>query len=225
MQEDPTSLSSAAIDQLGERLRKGLTTDDLRLLDQYRREFRPEYAVVVASIRAVLGVEVSGRPAKSTSAITDKLGRGSMRLSQMQDISGCRIVVPDIQAQELAVQQLGGLFPTSVLDRRAKPSNGYRAVHVVARPSKRPIEIQVRTALQHLWAELSEKAADTFGIEVKYGGGPKPIRDALDSTSSLVGRYENLEPKGDLLGSELSGIRQDIERSLLGFLDALREQR
>ena len=93
-------LSSAAVDQLGERLRKLLTVEDLRLLDQYRREFGSDYATVVASVRDALGLEASGRPAKSTTAIVEKLNRGSMRLSQMQDIAGCRVIVADTLEQD-----------------------------------------------------------------------------------------------------------------------------
>ena len=216
-------LSSAVVDQLGERLRVTLTVEDLRLLDRYRREFGPDYATVVASARDALGLEVSGRPAKSTTAIVEKLNRGSMRLSQMQDIAGCRVVVADTLQQDTVVDQLATLFPSTTMDRRQKPSHGYRAVHVVVRPRKRPVEIQVRTVLQHLWAEFSEKAADAFGIEVKYGGGNKTFRNALDNASVIVARYERLEPKRPQLGDELAVLRNQIEANLLKMLAFVKE--
>jgi hypothetical protein len=53
-----STLSSSAVDQLGVRLRAGLTVDDLRLLDQYRREFRDEYDVVVERIRTTLKLDI-----------------------------------------------------------------------------------------------------------------------------------------------------------------------
>jgi ppGpp synthetase/RelA/SpoT-type nucleotidyltranferase len=34
-----------------------------------------------------------------------------------------------------------------VIDRRINPSHGYRAVHIIAKVSGMPIEIQVRTSL------------------------------------------------------------------------------
>jgi len=86
--------SNAQIDRLGDRLRTGeLTQADLELLDQYRRTFGHAYDDVVRAIRRELGVEPSGRPAKSTGSVIDKLRRESIRLTQMQDIAGCRIVV------------------------------------------------------------------------------------------------------------------------------------
>lgn len=219
------SLSSAAVDQLGERLRVTLTVEDLRLLDQYRREFGPDYATVVASVRDALGLDASGRPAKSTAAIVEKLNRGSMRLSQMQDIAGCRVIVADTLVQDAVVGQLATLFPSATTDRRQNPSHGYRAVHVVVRPRKRPVEIQVRTVLQHLWAEFSEKAADAFGIEVKYGGGNKTFRKALDEASAMVATYEQLEPNGALIGDALETFRNRVEGILLKMLATMKEKK
>ena len=206
-------------------MRVTLTVEDLRLLDQYRREFGPDYVTVVASVRDALGLEASGRPAKSTTAIVEKLNRGSMRLSQMQDIAGCRVIVSDTLAQDTVVGRLTTLFPSTTMDRRLNPSHGYRAVHVVVRPRKRPIEIQVRTVLQHLWAEFSEKSADAFGIEVKYGGGNRTFREALDSTSVRVASYERLEPNRQQLGDELATVRSLLEEHLLEMLAIVKESK
>jgi putative GTP pyrophosphokinase len=193
-------LASSAVDLLGERLKAQVTDADLRLLDQYRREFGPGYETVVAALRVQLGLAPSGRPAKSTTAIVDKLKRSSMRLSQMQDIAGCRVVVADIRAQELTVECLIAAFPAAtVVDRREKPSHGYRAVHVVVKPVQRAVEIQVRTQLQHLWAECSEKLADRVGITIKYGGGEPDVRAFLDDTSQLVQQIESLQPENAFL--------------------------
>jgi ppGpp synthetase/RelA/SpoT-type nucleotidyltranferase len=55
------------------------------------------------TIRDQLGLEPTGRPAKSTTSITEKLHRESIRLTQIQDIAGCRIVISDIAEQERVV--------------------------------------------------------------------------------------------------------------------------
>lgn len=125
-------LSKTQIDRLGNRLKSGnITEDDLRLLDQYRRSFTDAYEAVVRLIRDKLGLESTGR-VKSTTSIADKLRRESIRLTQIQDIAGCRLVVADIAEQETVLQSLRTLFQQAVVfDRREKPSHGYRAVHVV----------------------------------------------------------------------------------------------
>jgi ppGpp synthetase/RelA/SpoT-type nucleotidyltranferase len=145
-------VSKTQVDRLGNRLKSGsITEEDLRLLDQYRRSFTDAYETVVGTIRDKLGLEPTGRPAKSTTSIADKLKRESIRLTQIQDIAGCRIIVSDIAEQETVIQSITGLFeqPT-VIDRRVNPSHGYRAVHVVVNHDGKLIEIQVRTSLQHV---------------------------------------------------------------------------
>jgi putative GTP pyrophosphokinase len=88
-----TEMSKTQIDRLGDRLKKGnITEDDLRLLDQYRRSFTEAYEFVVGAIRKELSLEPTGRPAKSTTSIADKLRRESIRLTQIQDIAGCRLI-------------------------------------------------------------------------------------------------------------------------------------
>lgn len=111
-----SNLSRNQIDRLGDRLRKGdIIDDDLRLLDSYRRSFGDGYEHVVSQIRDRLNLEPTGRPAKSTTSIIDKLQRESVRLSQMQDIAGCRIVVPDLLSQDEAVGHLTGLFEKTAI--------------------------------------------------------------------------------------------------------------
>src|SRR6266496_741679 len=142
----PTSnLSKNQIDRLGDRLRKGdISEEDLRLLDSYRRSFTDAYDEVVGKIRDQLGLEPTGRPAKSTTSIIEKLQRESIRLSQMQDIAGCRVTVDDISAQDEAVAQLNKLFDKlTVVDRRDRPSHGYRAVHILVEQSGKVIEVQI----------------------------------------------------------------------------------
>lgn len=138
-----TNFSKTQIDRLGDRMRKGpITESDLILLDEYRRSFGEAYESVLRTIQQQLQLEPTGRPAKSTSSIIEKLRRESIRLSQIQDISGCRLVVEGIVKQEQVVASLSTIFPgVSVMDRRANPSYGYRAVHVISHVFGKLIEI------------------------------------------------------------------------------------
>lgn len=192
--EDP-KLTKSQIDRLGERLKRGDASEaDLRELDAFRRSFAPAHDEVVRIIQVELGMEPTSRRAKSTLSIVDKLRRESLRLSQMQDIAGCRVVVAGARAQEQVVQQLTSrLHHHTVFDRRHRPSHGYRAVHVVVVEMGRSVEIQVRTQLQHGWAEFSEKCADYCGHSLKYGLGPETIRLALSGISELVAGLEERE--------------------------------
>lgn len=96
--------------------------------------------------------------------------------------------------QEQFIKSLRTLFPgASVIDRRNKPSYGYRAVHIIAEAVGKPVEIQVRTALQHLWAELSEKSSDVLDPTIKYGGGSDTWRSFLTAGSKAVAAHEKSE--------------------------------
>ena len=185
-------LSKTQVDRLGDSLRRDdISEDDLRLLDAYRRSFMGGYEDVVGRIRDELNLEPTGRPAKSTTSISEKLRRESIRLSQVQDIAGCRLVVADLKDQDDIVERLKRLFDKiTIVDRRQQPSHGYRAVHVIAHSQGKLVEIQVRTSLQHLWAELSEKLSDVVDNGIKYGVGDKDSLLILAIMSNTIMKLE-----------------------------------
>lgn len=191
-------MSKSQIDRLGARLKQGDQGDLgealLRELDDYRRSYHPAYDVVVRRIEAELRLKPTGRPAKSTIALIEKLTRESIRLTQVQDIAGCRITVENPVEQDRTVAALTSIFDqVSIVDRRARPSYGYRAIHVIVNLDGKLIEVQVRTKLQHHWAEFSEKYSDVVDPDIKYGGGPKEVREVLSSLSELIAELEGAE--------------------------------
>lgn len=118
--------SRSQIDLLGVRLRSGPpTTADLRHLDAYRQSFAGPYRVILDLVTGVLQLTPTGRQAKSTHSIVAKLRRERVRLSQMQDVAGMRVIVSDVQAQNLVLKELMTLCPgAAVVDRRLAPSHG-----------------------------------------------------------------------------------------------------
>ncbi|MFL6211047.1 MAG: hypothetical protein ACJ74W_19515 [Pyrinomonadaceae bacterium] len=220
------AMSKTQINKLGDRLRQGnITEADLRLLDEYRRTFTDAYEVVIGAIRKTLGLEPTGRPAKSTTSISDKLRRESIRLTQIQDIAGCRLIVSDIAEQERVVQSLNSLFEhTAIIDRRQRPSHGYRAVHVIVECQGKLIEIQVRTSLQHLWAELSEKFSDVVDPAIKYGGGNENIQAILTTASADVSNEEVVERVTADLQMQLSSkavLTDGLKQKIVDVQDSL----
>ena len=129
---------------------------------------------------------------KRLPSITAKLRREpNMKLSQMQDIGGCRAVFRDINE----VNQLLTTYPQSDLFKDFKRTDyiqrpkrsGYRGIHLVWRyrsqgPSSKEydgmrVEVQIRSALQHAWATAVEIASTYTNSDLKSDtGDPKWIR-------------------------------------------------
>jgi len=217
------SLSNTQIDKLGERLKiVEHSEDDLRMLEEYRSSFAAAYQLALETIRGV-GEFPTGRVAKTTQSISAKLRRESLRLSQMQDIVGCRIIAPDIAVQNQLVVALKSNFPLHTLfDRREKSSYGYRAVHLVVQVLGFPVEIQVRTTLQQTWAELCEKAADLINPEIKYGGGPATWKRILEISSNAISGHEKHEIAYTDLELDASAAGGKIKQALLLKSSAIR---
>ena len=97
MSSSPRAQSKAQIDRLGERLRHEdhLEEADRELYESYRQEHEPVLRKVQASIIDHLGMEPSAR-LKTLESARSKLQRQSIRLSQMSDVAGARLVVPPI---------------------------------------------------------------------------------------------------------------------------------
>jgi ppGpp synthetase/RelA/SpoT-type nucleotidyltranferase len=141
-----------------------------------------------------------------------------------------RIVIDGTRAeQDRVVEQLSATFSTApraprIVDRRAKPVQGYRAVHVIVYPESFPIEIQVRTRWQHQWAEWFERLADRYGRGIRYGEPPveggESAQQTIDWMLEAADQIAEAEESGDtpplsvitlqLLGSviEWLGTRQ-----------------
>lgn len=119
---------------------------------------------------------VTAQRTKRLESIALKLGiQEQMKLSQMQDIGGCRAIMPSIST----VLRLKDVYDSKPLkhhrgkdkDYIAEPKEtGYRGIHLKYRFSGKgvsepwddmKIEIQLRTMLQHKWATAVE-AAQTF---------------------------------------------------------------
>jgi putative GTP pyrophosphokinase len=120
-----------------------------------------------------LPVQVSQR-LKRVPTIVDKLVREpTLALSRMQDIGGCRAVLPSI-AGIRAVQRCLEARPTkvrefiAVSDYITSPRrSGYRGVHIIMEYHGRTIEMQLRTPFMHEWAVTVERLTDRYGEDYK----------------------------------------------------------
>ncbi|SDQ54424.1 ppGpp synthetase catalytic domain-containing protein (RelA/SpoT-type nucleotidyltranferase) [Thermostaphylospora chromogena] len=197
-------MSKRALDHLGERLAAhGRVTEEdaeefTRAIDAYQ-----EALLQVARYLNDLGYLASTR-IKTTTVLIDKLRRESSRLSQVQDLAGARVVVADRREQDEAVARIGAFFdqrggrPCRIKDRRANPSHGYRAVHVIVFVEDVPVEIQVRTELQDVWAQILERLGDHWGRGIRYGLDPENPEATIRTRGTLLTRRDTIRLLGKL---------------------------
>lgn len=195
-------MSRNQINRLGIRLAEGseISAADDRLLEELiacHLETLDEARPRLDGLAEQLGtgpLHISHRP-KTTGTIIDKLRRaGRMPLATMQDLAGIRVVGTfSLADQDRLAAEIAERFPADprvprVRDRRAEPSHGYRAVHVIVSMTGVTIEIQIRTIWQHFWADLMERLADRLGRQIRYGGPPEPPSGVSQEAANAIVR-------------------------------------
>ena len=191
------ALSNSEIDQLGDRLRNNFRADgDLEKLDELRQTYSDidtqAYRIIQDALQACRDkLVITKRKRKTRQSIVDKLYREEkLRLSQMQDIAGCRIVVRGgAQAACQVNKQLVNAFEEKQLRIQSKPrhKDGYRAIHLIIKINKKSYEIQLRTLAQDVFANLVERLSDKENT-LKYGGSDKeqPVLKKLKALSDAL---------------------------------------
>jgi len=216
--------STKVLDELGEAIRTGtMTPTDWALFRELRQQWRSSLDSLKFELDQMNNLQhftITGR-LKNTSTIREKLSRSTLRLSNIRDIIGCRVVVPNnIEVQDAVVRDIAMLIQSDshkIIDRRVNSNNGYRAVHLELRRDEMICEIQVRTQLQDLWATTSEAFGEKVGRGFRYGDQIK-LADFSHHSRKLIsqitaGLSEASKQIGfnrDLLNDEIAEIEQSL---------------
>jgi ppGpp synthetase/RelA/SpoT-type nucleotidyltranferase len=175
---------------------------------------------------------------KRLSSIDAKLRVHSdwMKLTQMQDVGGCRAVVANMNRLNLLIadyQSSNAKNPTArhtlhkENDYIAQPKpDGYRSYHLVYRycsVAKKhrvfndlKIEIQLRTRLQHAWATAVETVGTFSGQPLKSGGGEADWRRFFALMGSAIAMREKspVVPGTPCKRKDLIGELRSLKNSL-----------
>lgn len=222
-------LSNSALERLGRRLVAGDEPQraDIEQLHVLLGSYGPILTSSVDQVAAKVGFVPSSR-VKTTGTLVEKLRRnGGHTLSSIHDLAGMRLVVPGGRAeQDRVVEQVQAVFvdgarTPKLIDRRVRPVQGYRAVHVIVYPDGYPIEIQVRTEWQHLWAEWFERLADQYGRGIRYGDSPSTGGEAAGAVVDQLIQLANGIAEAEEAGTSppLSAVVMVL---IQGILDRLR---
>lgn len=213
------TLSNSQITQLGDRLRGGEFSEaDLAMLDEFRQTFTEidelAYQLIQRTLASTPGWTGTKRKRKTQQSIVDKLRRQpKLRLPQMQDIAGCRIV---IQGGTLAADTLSkllmGAFETLQwqVERKDRHAHGYKATHIIAKDGQKFYEIQLRTYAQDIWANLVESLSDEKNT-LKYGGNDQE-QALINQLQVLAERFALIDQHAHVVPFE--GYQQQLEEAI-----------
>ena len=198
------------IDRAGSRLRRAETPDeaDRLIYDEWRAEFDAPLREVVEAVRRLAPNAPVTHRLKRFETIVGKLRRMNSRLSGIEDIAGCRVVLPTVREQREVLERIRAeLEVVHERDYQSRPrDSGYRALHVVVRAQGRPVEVQVRTMLEDRWANASEALAESIDPDIKNGGGPLEVREMLVEISHIYAEMDSLIERTTSIFEDLTEV-------------------
>ena len=219
------TLSNSQVTKLGDRLRdSNISDDDLTMLDDFRQTYSEvderAYKVIQNALspydkRAWTSTK---RKRKTQQSIVDKLRRQPrLRLPQMQDIAGCRIV---IQGGTQHAKDMNALLVESFergqwhIESKDRYADGYRSIHIIVKAEKKFYEIQLRTYAQDVWANLVESLSDEKNT-LKYGGSEQE-QPLMNQLKRFAERLVDIDQHAHQVS--LSDYQQQIEEAIRDVL-------
>lgn len=177
--------------------------------DAHARPMQRVRAELAAKVRAAgrCGYTVSRR--KSMRSIRKKIQRHKTDLSRIQDLGGCRAIVDDMEA----VNRLLDVYRSKALHQLHREDDyicnpkqgGYRCHHLVYKFASDgpdsvfnglPIEVQIRTRLQHAWATCVEAVGLYRNEDLKASEGSLTWLRLFELMSAELAWYEGF--RGDI---------------------------
>jgi ppGpp synthetase/RelA/SpoT-type nucleotidyltranferase len=202
-------LSRSKIDKAGERLvRETWNTDDQYLeseliFDEYRKLHIEPLTEITIKLQSWL-IDFNekfyiAQRIKRKPQILRKLKRFSIRLSQLQDLGGVRIIFEkNIYIDKFIVflknkLSRGHYFSIEKMTdyrEKGRDDSGYRAVHLILLRKEMKIELQLRSRIQHNWAERIERTSIIYGYYLKELEGDQQILDYFRLLSNIFYEIE-----------------------------------
>ena len=192
------------------------------ILDEYRRDlpvFHELEIFVSEQLRAFLseaGIAIAGFESriKTEESLAGKLelkGHKYQSLADITDILGLRIITfytDDVDKVASAIERLYDVDWDNTVDKRKLheiDSFGYLSLHYICRLPGAPyrFEVQIRTVLQHAWANMNHDTGYKSGVEVP--------RKYLRNLNRLAGMLELVDEQFSTIRTELTDYRRRVK--------------
>lgn len=203
------ALSKSRIDKAGRSLANPgeLTIESMELeedFDEYRISHLEPLSLTTLELQNWLHGYGSSyyiaQRVKRKPQIVRKLRRLSVRLTQLQDIGGCRIIVENNENVDQLISfirdnvtKICGFSLRRVTDYREKgrDQTGYRSAHLLLERDGRSLELQIRSRIQHYWAESIERTSVIYGRHLKEQEGDPAVIDYFRQLSDVFYEIES----------------------------------
>lgn len=178
--------------------------DAYKVLAEFRAGFGYPLTKVAMGLRSMVSCEADavrvGQRLKREPQIINKLIRQpGMDLSRMEDVGGCRAVLPSPAAVAGVEQRIRKRWDIKrYRDYVQDPKvSGYRAIHLVTERDGKRIEVQLRTEGQQEWADAVEDFANRYELPLKDETGPEPVLEFFKVAGEGIYYDEYLLPLPD----------------------------
>jgi ppGpp synthetase/RelA/SpoT-type nucleotidyltranferase len=152
--------------------------------------------------------------------ILRKLKRFSVRLTQLQDIGGCRIIVDGNSDVDDMRRYITDKFEQSTFAKvirqtdyreKGRDDTGYRALHIILEVSGCMLELQIRSKIQHYWSESIERTSVIYGCRLKEKEGDHLVIDYFKEFSNILFHVEVFKEIPSKLEIDLQSKREIAE--------------
>lgn len=225
------NLSKTRIDKAGLALAKAKFKDEVDFIeleeafDEYRKAHLKPLSETTLEIQRMLGSFGTdyyiAQRLKRKPQIVRKLNRLSVRLTQLQDIGGSRIIVPKnndvdaVLAFLLEKSRFGAGFnieKTTDYRERGRDDTGYRSLHVILERDGVNLELQIRSRIQHYWAESIERTSVIYGHHLKENEGAPEVIEYFRHLSDVFYEVESGREPSAAHKIKIDALRQTCEQ-------------
>lgn len=229
-------VSRSKIDKSGRYLTEQIELSDVaeaidleNLFDEYRKSHLQPLSENTIEIQRWLvnygGSYYMAQRLKRKPQIIRKLKRLSVRLTQLQDIGGCRIIVDsnkDVDSllgylnEKLSSQSVVNIKRATDYRLKGRDDSGYRAVHLIFERAGKTLELQIRSSVQHYWAENIERTSVIYGNYIKEGEGDHAVISYFKKLSDIFSEIEYGREPSNIEKLRLDELRIRAENIIQG---------
>ena len=217
---NPKEFTKSKTDLAGDILRNGEKSEEsknnaLKVLSNWRASHSYPMHIFKKRLKRVSEKidknALSAQRLKRVPSIIKKLNRkygenkATMKLTQMQDIAGCRVVMSNVKIARKLYQDyyIKGDLKHKRVNEKDYISNpkkdGYRSIHLIYKYKSDKgkkiyndllVEIQIRSKLQHIWATAVETVGFFTGQAIKSNEGEEEWKIFFKLVSSAFAKME-----------------------------------